>query len=77
MNTVTILIKDVDNTVEVEGQIDKEALDKPPTPALVIGTYISTNIGDIASDAMKWFKRQVEEDTDEPKLFAPREKGDA
>lgn len=75
MNTVTITIKDVEDRVEVEGHIEKDALDKPPTAALVIGTYISTNINTIAENAIAWFKEQVESEAEQgqQRLFAPRE----
>ena len=45
MITATIVIKDVPgNEYTIEGVLDRpEALDEPPTPALIIATYISAN----------------------------------
>lgn len=75
MNTVTIIIKDVNDSIEVEGRLEKDALDHPPTMALVMGTYISTNVEKIAKDSLKWFSDQVKQDveTDTPRLFVPKQ----
>ena len=57
MITATIVIKDVPgNEYTIEGVLDRpEALDEPPTPALIIATYISANIAKISDEAIAWY----------------------
>lgn len=57
MITATIVIKDVpNNEYTIEGSLDRpEALDEPPTPALIIATYISANIAKISDEAIAWY----------------------
>ena len=57
MITATIVIKDVpDGEYTIEGSLDRpEALDEPPTPALIIATYLSANIAKISDDAITWY----------------------
>jgi hypothetical protein len=62
MITATIVIKDVPgNEYTIEGVLDRpEALDEPPTPALIIATYISANIAKISDDAIAWYNTMGE-----------------
>ena len=57
MTTVTVTIKDVDDTVTMEGTLDNpEAINEPPTPALVIGSYLAAQADQVCKDAMSWFR---------------------
>jgi len=62
MITATIVIKDMpDGEYTIEGNLDRpEALDEPPTPALIIATYISANIAKISDDAIAWYNTMGE-----------------
>ncbi|CAB4145889.1 hypothetical protein UFOVP474_62 [uncultured Caudovirales phage] len=62
MITATIVIKDVpDGEYTIEGVLDRpEALDEPPTPALIIATYISANIAKISDEAIAWYNTMGE-----------------
>jgi hypothetical protein len=62
MITATIVIKDVPgNEYTIEGVLDRpEALDEPPTPALIIATYISANIAKISDEAIAWYNTMGE-----------------
>jgi hypothetical protein len=62
MITATIVIKDVPgNEYTIEGVLDRpEALDEPPTPALIIATYISANIAKISDEAIAWYNSMGE-----------------
>ena len=62
MITATIVIKDVPGTeYTIEGVLDRpEALDEPPTPALIIATYISANIAKISDEAIAWYNAMGE-----------------
>ena len=62
MITATIVIKDVpDGEYTIEGVLDRpEALDEPPTPALIIATYISANIAKISDEAIAWYNAMGE-----------------
>ena len=62
MITATIVIKDVpDGEYTIEGVLNRpEALDEPPTPALIIATYISANIAKISDDAIAWYNTMGE-----------------
>lgn len=63
MSTCTIVIADgEDNTFTMEGHLDPvNAIDLPPTPAVIIGSYIAANIGGIEKAAAEWFNGQVRE----------------
>lgn len=55
MTTVTIIIQDAGDSIEMEGRIEPaEALDLPPTPALVVGSYLAANAEKIMKDSMQW-----------------------
>lgn len=62
MITATIVIKDAPgNEYTIEGVLDRpEALDEPPTPALIIATYISANIAKISDEAIAWYNSMGE-----------------
>ena len=62
MITATIVIKDMpDGEYTIEGNLDRpEALDEPPTPALIIATYISANIAKISDQAIAWYNTMGE-----------------
>lgn len=61
MTTVTVIIKDNRNEageeiVEMEGHMDPpNAIDLPPTPSLIVGSYIAANSELICKEAMRWF----------------------
>lgn len=61
MNTVTITIKDNDQgAIEMEGKVeDEQAFDKPPTGALIIGSYLAAHAEKVSKDAMAWFSREI------------------
>ena len=60
MNKVLVTIEDTDEGLTLEGRVeDTTAFDRPPTPALVVGSYLAANIEQICKDAMSWFKTQV------------------
>jgi hypothetical protein len=59
MTIATVIIKDLlDNQYSIEGTLDRaEALDEPPTPALIISIYLSSHIKEISDDAMAWYNQ--------------------
>ena len=60
MTAVTLLIKDGEGTLEMEGRLDNpEAINEAPTPALVVGSYLAANTEQVVKDAMAWFKTQT------------------
>lgn len=81
MTKVVINIFDDGEELKMEGHIPPEALDLPPTPAVIIGAYIGANSEQICKDAIAWFGRKVKEedaiDTDlkvaesNPKIILP------
>jgi hypothetical protein len=62
MTIATIIIKDMpDGEYTIEGDLDRpEALDEPPTPALIIATYLSANIAKISDEAIAWYNAMGE-----------------
>lgn len=62
MTTATIIIKDAKSpdgfdSIEIEGHLDPaNAIDMPPTPAVVIGSYLAGNMERVSKDAMAWFQ---------------------
>jgi hypothetical protein len=62
MTIATIIIKDMpDGEYIIEGDLDRpEALDEPPTPALIIATYLSANIAKISDEAIAWYNAMGE-----------------
>ena len=60
MTAVTLLIKDGEGILEMEGRLDNpEAINEAPTPALVVGSYLAANTEQVVKDAMTWFKTQT------------------
>lgn len=61
MSTVTVTISDTDDHgVTLEGKIDDpNAINEPPTAALIIGSYLAANAKQIVADAAVWFRQQV------------------
>jgi hypothetical protein len=55
--TATIIIKDAGESIEIEGHLDPaNALDLPPTPAVIVGSFLAGNMDRVAKDAMQWFQ---------------------
>jgi hypothetical protein len=61
MTIATLVIKDeADNSYTIEGSLDRpEALNEPPTPALIIATYLSANVAKVCEDAAQWYNDMV------------------
>jgi hypothetical protein len=61
MTIATLIIKDeADSSYTIEGSLDRpEALNEPPTPALIIATYLSANIAKVCEDAIQWYNGMV------------------
>jgi len=56
MTTATIIIKDAGDSIAIEGHLDPaNAIDLPPTPAVIIGSYLAGNMERVCKDAMAWF----------------------
>lgn len=81
MTTVTITITDAQDELQLEGKLDNpNAINEPPTVALIVGSYLAANVETVVKDAMRWFKNmstapeQVEEATFKaPKIILPGE----
>jgi hypothetical protein len=59
MTTVTIIIKDEGDSVQLEVRLeDPSALQKMPTAALIIGSYLAANAERVCKDAITWFGKQ-------------------
>jgi hypothetical protein len=57
MTTVTIKITDAQDELQMEGSMDNpNAINEPPTAALIVGSYLAANAERVAKDAMAWFK---------------------
>ena len=79
MTIVTVIIKDNRNEageeiVEMEGHMDPpDAIDLPPTPSLIVGSYIAANSEAICKAAIQWFgDLQKAPDVDEPVIKTPQ-----
>jgi hypothetical protein len=61
MTTITITITDSDDrTLSLEGAVDNpEAFNEPPTPALIVGSYLAAHAEKVSKDALKWFETTV------------------
>ena len=59
MTIATVIITDMpDNQYTIEGTLDRpEAINEPPTPALIISTYLSSHIKEISDNAMAWYNQ--------------------
>ncbi len=56
MTTATIIIKDDEQRIEIEGRLDPvNALELPPTPAVIVGSYLAANMDRVCKDAIAWF----------------------
>jgi hypothetical protein len=64
MTIATVIIKDLpDNQYSIEGTLDRaEALDEPPTPALIISIYLSYHIKEVSNNAMAWYNQMGAEE---------------
>lgn len=57
MTVVTIKITDAQDEVHLEGTLDNpNAVNEPPTAALIVGSYLAANAERVLKDAMVWFK---------------------
>lgn len=82
MTQVTIVIEDTeDGHIAIEGKVDPAALNEPPTPALVIGSYLAAEVDKIVVDALAWFHKGGAEPPPEQqpvikekKLYVPEQK---
>lgn len=73
MTTVTITISDNGDSLSVEGKLDNpEALNLPPTPALIVGSYLAANIDGVCKDAMRWVNSLSSAPAQEPIVKAPQ-----
>lgn len=59
MTIATVIITDMpDNRYTIEGTLDRpEALNEPPTPALIISTYLGSHIKEISDNAVAWYNQ--------------------
>jgi len=59
MTIATITITDLPgNEYTIEGTLDRpEAINEPPTPALIIATYLSSHIKEVSDNAMAWYNQ--------------------
>ena len=75
MSTVTLTIVDTPDGIEMKGEIDNpNAVNEPPTAALVIGSYIAANTAKVIEDSVAWFKTSIvepESDEDVSRLIVP------
>lgn len=54
MTTILLKISDGEGQLDVEGQVDPDAMNGPPTPALMVGTYLAANMERVCKDAIAW-----------------------
>ena len=55
MNKCILTIQDTEDAIDFSGHIeDPEAIDKDPTPALIVMSYLAANHALIVRDAMIW-----------------------
>lgn len=60
MTTVHLKIWDADGAIHAEATLDNpEAVNQPPTGALIVGSYLGAHMEDVCKDAMAWFQGQV------------------
>jgi len=75
MSTVTLTIVDTPEGIDMKGEIDNpNAVNEPPTPALVIGSYIAANAAKVIADSVAWFKGSIvepERDEEVSRLIVP------
>lgn len=58
MTTIILKISDGDGQIDIEGHVDPDAANGPPTPALIVGTYLAANMGRVCQDAVAWSRGQ-------------------
>lgn len=73
MTTATIIIKDSGDSIEIEGRLEPvDALEHPPTPAVIIGSYLASHMEQVSKDAMAWFQAMATAPAkEEPAIKAP------
>ena len=79
MTTVHISIHDAKNAegedvLEIEGRlVPAEALDMPPTPAVIIGSYLAGNMELVSKAALAWAKAMTAQaQAEEPAIATPK-----
>lgn len=72
MTTVTVKIWDEGESLQMEGALDNpNAINEPPTVALIVGSYLAANTEQVVKDAMHWFKAMQMQSVDEPEVAKP------
>lgn len=60
MTAVWMKIWDEGDELKMEATLDNpDAINEPPTGALIFGSYLGANTQAIVEDAMRWYKQQV------------------
>lgn len=75
MTTATIIISDAGDSIQIEGRLDPaNAIDLPPTPAVIIGSYLAANMDRVCKDAMAWVDAMTTAPPpqEEPVIKAPK-----
>ena len=73
MTTVTLRIWDEGEELKMEATLDNpNAINEPPTAALIFGSYLGANTAAIVEDAMRWYRQQVT--SAPPDIVMPRDK---
>lgn len=87
MSGFTMRIWDEDGDIKAEGRLDDaDDLDRPPTPTVIIASYLGANTEQVFKQAMAWFddlcKRAHQADAQpqiaesRPKLILPSGAGE-
>jgi hypothetical protein len=72
MTTVTVKIWDDGETLQMEGALDNpNAINEPPTVALIVGSYLAANTEAVVKNAMHWFKDMQMQSVDEAEVAKP------
>ena len=72
MTTVIVKIWDSEEGLQMEATLDNaDAINEPPTPALIVGSYLGANSEAFVQSAMRWFQDQV---TAPPEVYMPKDK---
>jgi hypothetical protein len=74
MTTITMRIWDGDDqTINAEASLDNpNAINEPPTSALIIGSYLGANMDRVARDAIQWFEAMQKQPEPEAAIKAPK-----
>ncbi len=73
MATITITIADKGDELTMEGRLETpEALNEPPTAALIVGTYLAAHAEVVCKDAVRWFTARSAQSEPEPVLQEPQ-----